>query len=222
MSQPLTPNRSTKERQLPPTGTHRAVLYKLINLGTLETEWEGKKKMSHKIRLIWELTDEVLEYEVEENGEKVKKSGPFSVGGKYTYSMGDNSRLLPIITGMLGTSLSEDERWNFDARKLLGTPCLVTVVHDEFEGTKFAKVTGATALPKAMAKPTQINETVNLDVRELSQEAIAQLPEYIRNDMESSREYHVRFLAPRSETPHVLGDKYPDISPENDPDAVPF
>ena len=221
MSQPLIPKKVGSDRELAPTGSHRAVLYKLVNLGTLETEWEGKKKMSHKIRLIWELSDEVLEYEYDdkETGQKVKKSGPFAVGGKYTYSLGDNSRLLPVVQGMLGTNLTEDERWTFDAQKLLGMPCLVTVIHDEYEGTKFAKVASVTSLPKAMAKPAQINETIIWDVRELSQEAIAELPEYIRKDMEASQEYHVRFLAPRSEQPREVAPGVP--YPESD-EMPPF
>ena len=215
----LTPSKpDSKERQLPPAGTHRAVLYKIINLGTLDTEWKGEAKKSHKIRLFWELSDEQIEYEV--NGEK--KSGPFSIGRKFTFSMGDNSHLYPIVTGITG-GLTDDERWNFDIESLLGQTCLVTVVHDEYEGRKYAKVTAATSLPKSMETPEQVNESQMIDVRKLTQDEIDDLPEYIRDDMKSSQEYHVRFDAPRSENPTGDGpESYPQPEGEINPDDIPF
>lgn len=216
----LTPQKPDTQIQLPPAGTHRAVLYKLVNLGTLKTEWQGQEKWSHKIRLFWELSDETLEYE--KDGEK--HTGPFSVGRKFTFSMGDNSHLLPIVQGLIGQSLTEDEKWNFDIESLLGTPGLLTVIHDEYDGRKFAKVTSATTLPKGMEKPAQQNETVVLDVRKLTKEEIEALPEYIRNDMQQSKEYHLRFLAPRSENPQAESalPEYPEETPEIAPEDIPF
>lgn len=222
----IPPKSEEMQRDLPPTGTHRAVLYKLVNLGTLETEWQGKPKKSHKIRLIWELSDENIEYE--KDGQKV--TAPFAVGRKFTLSMGDNSHLYPIVQGITG-GLTDDERWNFDVESLVGQPCLITVIHDEWEGKKFAKVTGATKLPKGMMEPKQVNESTIWDVRKLSKEEIADLPEYIAKDMESSDEYKLRFLAPRSEQPTKIGNTdmdYPDgpvdsfTEEEINPEDVPF
>lgn len=202
-------------RQLAPTGTHRAVLYKLINLGTLPVEWNGETKKQHKIRLIWELTDETIEYE--KDGEK--KSGPIAVGRKFTFSMSDKGLLLPIVTGIVG-GLTEDERWNFDIESLLGQSCLVTITHEEYNGTPYAKIVGASMLPKGMEKPTQINPTTIWDVRKMSQEEIEELDDYIKDDMKSSDEYHVRFEAPR-------GNNENDVYKQNGveeigPDDIPF
>lgn len=207
-----------QKKELPPTGSHRAVLYKLINLGTLTTEWNGQEKKQHKIRLYWELSDEKVTYE--KDGETVSK--PFSVGGKYTYSLFENSHLTPIVTGMLGTKLHEDEIPGFDIETLLGTPCLITVIHDEYNGNKFAKVSNVTVLPRGMEAPTQVNKTEILDVRKLSQQEIGELPEFIRKDMESSAEYHVRFNAPRAEEDSKIPGTDIDY-PESDEDIVsPF
>lgn len=213
----LTPNQPESKRELAPAGTHRAVLYKVINLGTLKTEWQGQEKDSHKIRLIWELSDEFIEYE--KDGEKIK--APFSIGRKFTFSMGDNSHLLPIVQGMTG-GLTEDERWNFDIESLLGVPCLITVIHDEYNGNKFAKVTGASQLPKAMEKPTQVNPSEVLDVRYLTEEQIEALPSFLSDDMESSREYHVRFKAPRSEAPKPEKPKAVEDAQAINPEDIPF
>lgn len=210
------PERS--EKKLAPTGTHRAVLYKLINLGTLNVEWDGEPKKSHKIRLGWELSDEEIEYE--KDGETIKK--PFVVDRKFTFSLGDNAHLTPIVEGMIGKPLFDKEKAEFDIETLLGMSCLITIVHDEYNGNKFAKVTNATLLPKGMEKPTQVNENLILDVRKMSREEIDELPEFIANDMKSSDEYRVRFEAPRSETPET---DLPDVVKEKqelEPGDLPF
>ena len=49
--------------ELCPSGTHIARLYKIVNLGTHDTEWQGQAKTSAKIRLYWELPNEMKEYE---------------------------------------------------------------------------------------------------------------------------------------------------------------
>lgn len=211
------------ERQLPPAGTHRAVLYKIINLGTLDTEWQGQAKKSHKIRLIWELSDEEVIYTTkDERGQEIEKTAPFAVGRKFTLSMGDNSHLFPFVQGMIGVALTDDERYNFDIESLLGRECLITVVHAEYEGRKFAQVTNASTLPKGMEKPKQINETVMLDVRKLSQQEIGELPEYIRVDMEASSEYDVRFNAPRTDAPQAQVPPQVQAEQELNPEDIPF
>jgi len=220
----LTPTKPEggNDRQLPPAGTHRAVLYKLINLGTLTTEYKGQKKKQHKIRLFWELSDKMVEYE--KDGEKIK--APFSVGGKFTFSLGDQSHLYPIVTGMIGQGLTEDERWNFDIESLLGMSCLVSVVHDKTQdGISFAKIASTSPLIEGMDAPTQVNPTTILDVRKLTKEEIDELREYIKNDMMSSSEYHLRFLAPREDIKTGAAKVYEEQEVSDDEiteDDIPF
>ncbi len=213
----LKPNQPESKRELAPAGTHRAVLYKVVNLGTLKTEWEGKEKDSHKIRLYWELSDRKVKYE--KDGKEVE--APFSVGRKLTFSMGDNSHLYPIVQGMTG-GLTEEERWNFDIESLLGVPCLITLVHDEFNGTKYAKVTAATQLLEGMEKPIQVNPNEVLDVRKMSKDEIDELPEFIADDMRSSLEYKLRFEAPRTESPESDKPKAVSDAQEITPENIPF
>ena len=217
----LTPTKpENRERQLPPAGTHRAVLYKIVNLGTLTTEFKGVEKKQHKIRLFWELPDEKIEYEV--NGEK--KSGPFSIGKKFTFSMGDQSHLYPIVVGMVGQALTEDERWSFNIESLLGSSSLITITHDTLpDGRKFANVSSTSPLVKGMEKPTQTNQSEMIDVRKLTKEEIDNLPDYLKEDMKSSSEYHVRFLAPRGEEGSRVDKIYEESGIEEiKPEDIPF
>ena len=39
-------------------GNYRATLYRIIYIGTTETEYKGERKSSFKVHLTWELNDE--------------------------------------------------------------------------------------------------------------------------------------------------------------------
>ena len=43
--------------ELPPGGTYLGPFLGLIDLGTQEWEWNGKKQSSHKIYFLWELNE---------------------------------------------------------------------------------------------------------------------------------------------------------------------
>jgi hypothetical protein len=65
----LTLSESAKqERKLPEAGATVGMLYSLVDLGTQETNWDGEKKYTPKVRLTFELPDQTDEFEVEENG----------------------------------------------------------------------------------------------------------------------------------------------------------
>jgi hypothetical protein len=76
----LTLSESAKqERKLPEAGATVGMLYSLVDLGTQETNWDGEKKYTPKVRLTFELPDQTDEFEVEENGKRTKVSKPMVV-----------------------------------------------------------------------------------------------------------------------------------------------
>ena len=109
----------SQPRVLPPEGTHIARCIGLIQVGTIETPFG----MSNKIRLTWELPEEVREFKVGD-GEK-----PFTISQKYTLSLADKSNLLPIVEGMMGF-IPEDVRESFNVEDLVGVASLLTIKYD--------------------------------------------------------------------------------------------
>lgn len=169
-----------KERELPPVGNHVAVLYSIIEIGTLEGEYMGQAKKSRKIRLTWELPDETREFD------GVQK--PMVVGKTYTISLFEGARLRPIVVGMLG-GLSEEDEETFNIKGLLGKPCMLQIAHDTFNDRKFASVVSAAQLPKSMKAPKQFNPSQYLDYSDgWNDEVYAALPQFMKDKMGESEE----------------------------------
>ena len=57
---------SNKEFKLVPQGTHLARCYRIIDLGTQQTEWQGQEKFLRKIMVAWEI------YGEDETGQPIK------------------------------------------------------------------------------------------------------------------------------------------------------
>ena len=65
----LTISESAKqERKLPESGATVGMLYSLVDLGTQKTNFDNQEKWMPKVRLTFELPDQLDEFEVEDNG----------------------------------------------------------------------------------------------------------------------------------------------------------
>lgn len=213
------PKQESKPRELVPEGNHVARLYRIINIGTIETPYlndDGTKKKQAKVRLYFELPNEMREFEYD--GEK--KTLPMSISREVTLSLYKSEKqtavLRTIANALIGMNLKDEEAEAFDIEDLLGRACMVQVETNEWEGNKFSKAVGFGSIPNGVDTPEQVNESRVDNVREMSKEEIDELPEWLADKMKASDEYHVRFLAPRSE--QKAEPKEDEISP----DDIPF
>jgi hypothetical protein len=132
-----------------PAGNHPAVCVALIDLGTQETDYKGEKSTNRKVFLVWEIP-----------GELRSDGKPFVLGRDYNLTLGKKAALRALIETWRGPALSDDEE--FDITKLVGKPCLLSVVHKESvnSGNTYAKIDGVGQLPKGMAAPKPTRPTV--------------------------------------------------------------
>lgn len=174
--------------ELTPKGTHIARVYKLINLGTLKTEWQGVEKDTKKIRIYFELPNEEKKYQ-DKDGNEV--TDIHTISSEYTLSMGDRANLRPIVEGIIGTTLTDDEAYNFDIESLIGMACLVTIKHNKSkDGTReYATVASTSELMKGMVAPAPVKETEVIDVNTITDEQMSNLHEKIQEKIKSSREW---------------------------------
>lgn len=173
-------------REPAPAGTHVARLYQIIHIGTVPTSYKGQDKMTDKIRLTFELSNEK---KVFKEGEEAR---PLAISREFTYSWGSKGHLRPFVEGLGGVKLSDEDAYNFDMEALLGQPCLLNVIHEEKEGATYANVNSASPLPKGMVAPELFNETQVIDINSTPWDEIATLPEFIINKMMSSEEWNAR------------------------------
>lgn len=203
---PLTAPKS-QERIIAPEGTLKARCISLIQIGTIPVEWAGETKWMEKIRLTFELPEELHKFK---NKEGVEEEKPLVISQEYTLSMGEKSNLRPVVEGIIGTSLHQEEADSFDVETIIGMPCLLNIKHKKSaKGSTFPIIETATPLMKKMTVPDAINPLKVLTYDKWDQKEFDKLPSFIQDRMKTSKQYEEKF---------GKQEKLEDI----DADAVPF
>lgn len=174
-------------RELIPAGNYSARCYKMIHIGTVEEIILGEKKIMNKVRIGWELPEELRVFN-EEKGEQ-----PLIIENEYTLSLHEKSSLRKLLANWRGKDFTEKEAEGFDITKLLGVQCMLNIIHkpSKKDPTKYyEQIAGVTSVPKSMKVPAQINPTFVLNYEEdWSEEKFNSLPDFIKNKMVTSLEY---------------------------------
>ena len=181
----LTAPKSESKRVLVPQGTHIARCINLIHVGTVAGEYMGQAKIFNKMRLTFEFPEET---HVFTEGEDAK---PIVLSQEYTLSMAPKAKLRPLVEGMIGTSLNDDEATHFDHETLVGMPCLLSVIQrTSKKGTKYAVISSASPLMKGQVCKEAFNPYKILNYTDKFDEAYFNtLPDFIKSAMMTSKEY---------------------------------
>jgi len=205
------PAPSGNEFELAPAGTHLAVCYRVIDLGTQKSTYNGKEKEQHKILISWELADEMM-----------TDGKPFIIGQRYTWSMSEKATLRKHLESWRGAAFQDKDFAGppngFNIRNILGKGCILTIAHKEEGDRTYANITGIGKLMKGMTSPMPTNtqmflwlETGLWDMNTFNilgdglKKIIMQAPEYVAITTG-------RPIAPESENP----------APDDMNDEVPF
>lgn len=178
-------------RPLTPAGTHIARCIQIIDLGTQDDTYMGKPKIVPKVRISWELPNELFVFR-EEAGEQ-----PFMISNEYTANLGEKATLRHHLESWRGRPFTAEELKGFDLKSILGKACMLTVIHKaKLNGTGlYDKVAGVTAMPKdaatkkAMLAPAQINPSVVYDIGDGENDVFDKLPDWIKDKIRASREF---------------------------------
>jgi len=166
----------------PPAGTHLAVCYRLIDLGTQLQEYQGQTKTQRKIMLSWELSEE-----------RMDDGKPFMVSQRYTYSSHEKSTLRQHLEAWRGARFKDSDFGvgGFDIRNILGKGCLLSIIHTEKDGKTYANISSLSKLPKGMTAPSPENEIVYLSLEpgEFKREVFEALSEGVKNIIRKSPEF---------------------------------
>lgn len=174
-----------KEFKLVPAGTHLARCYQFIHIGNVPNTFPGIKPgtMTNKIRLSWELPEELTTFK---EGEEPK---PFVISQDYTLSMNEKANLRKMIQSWLGKSFTDEEAVNFDTELLVGMDCLLTINHVTKGEKTFANIQNITKLPSKMVCPAPVNKASFVTWESMTPDIFNNLPKFIQDKMKLSDEY---------------------------------
>lgn len=173
-------------RELIPAGNYIARCYKMIEIGTVPTEYLGVEKMTHKVRFGWELPLELKVFNPE------KGEQPLVIEKEYTLSLADKANLRRDLKSWRGKDFTPAEAEMFDVTKLLGVPCMLNIIHiaGKKDPTKFYEaISSISPMPKGIVCPEQINDTFVFDFDNFEKAKFDSLPQFIREMIVTSNEY---------------------------------
>lgn len=207
----ITATNTGTKRELIPADTYVARCYSMVHIGTNDEVILGETKRMNKVRLTWELPNELREFDGVEKLLVISK--------EYTLSMHEKSNLRKDLENWRGKGFTEDEAKAFDITKLLGIPCMLSVVHSVSKsGDKYNKIGSISKLMKGMVCPDQFNPSFEFNFTDkFNDEIVESFPEFIKDKIKSSEEY--RELK-AGVTDNDTDESQPDNEPESD--DLPF
>ena len=200
--------------ELAPAGQHTAVCYGVYDLGHQQKKKYGTDEFESKriVRFVWEL--------VGEEG-KMADGKPFVVSREYNATYHPKGMLRKHIEAWRGKPFeSEADLRNFSVEKVIGKPCLLTVVHSSGERV-YANVENITQLPKAMLQsiPKKIhNEFVEFSFEPFNQSVFDSLPDFLKEKIKKSPEYQQEMV--KANNGHPVKTSEGDV--ETIDDEIPF
>lgn len=136
-----------------PAGTHLGICYRVIDLGTQQTNFNGDIKSAHKVLISWEIPDEVM-----------GDGRPFVISQSYTWSMHEKATLRKSLEAWRGVAFTERDfgPGGFDIKNIIGKACTLSVVHTTKNGSTYANVASIGKVMKGVSIPELTNPAAYL------------------------------------------------------------
>lgn len=162
-----------------PQGTHLAICYGLIDLGT-QTEQFGTKapRNVHKVRVVWELPNE-----------RTADNKPMSIGTFYSVSLHEKSTMRKHLEAWRGRPFTDEEMAGFKLVNIVGKPCMIVVVHKPRDGGGVSDSIASVSMPmKGLTIPPLENKQLVLDLDHFDKAVYNALPDFLKNKIKVSPE----------------------------------
>jgi len=121
-------------------GTHQAVCFGLVDVGTHFNQMFGKS--SHEAVILWELPEERITIKDQDLPRTVSKS--------YTLSLGEKANLYKDLVSWRGKTFSSQELEGFDLKNILGVNSMLQIIHKTKGDRTYANISAILPLYKGM------------------------------------------------------------------------
>jgi hypothetical protein len=138
-----------------PAGTHHAVCYGVVAVGTQPSQQYTPRP---KVVVAFEIPGERIEIK--------GKDLPRGISKRYTLSLNEKASLRKDLQSWRGRPFTPAELAGFDVSKLIGANCLLSVLHQDRAGATYANISSISALPKSMKSVAPENPSLYFNVVE--------------------------------------------------------
>ena len=182
-------NNTDRSFKLVPAGTHMALCYGIVDLGTQVYSYQGEQKQARQCRVLWELHGE----DADGNPLTLEDGRPLSLSQRYTLSLAEKAKLRKTLISWRGREFTAQELRGFDLRTIIGAPCMLTVTHAVKGDKTYANVDTVTAVPAALKKlglPELVNKKTYFSFGYFNQDEFDALTEGLKRVIIQSPEWH--------------------------------
>lgn len=141
-----------------PAGTHLAVCVDVVDLGLVESDFQGQHRIVPKVRVVFETADRDAE-----------SNRPYRLIARLTNSLHEKASLRKFLESWIARPLSSEELKNgFDLEQLLlGRSAIVSVTHNITPDRTYANIAGIGPIMAGMAPLTPSGDYVRITNRPL-------------------------------------------------------
>jgi len=170
-----------------PAGTHQAVCYSVIDLGTQEYEYQGEHKKAHKVMMTFEIPEERIDIDGE--------SKPRVISKEYTASFHEKANLRKDIGSWFSGKFPDGDLGNLLKNHIIGKVCLISVIMRESKssGKEYANLASISPLPKGMKEVKGELPVVYFEMGakwdKATQEVFSDITPWIQDKIKNSPEY---------------------------------
>jgi hypothetical protein len=183
--------------EMTPEGVHVARCYRMVDLGTQISEYQGQKKSQRKVMVSWELLGE----------DRMADGKPFAVSKRYTLSMHEKAQLRNDLEAWRGRAFTPEEEHQFDVSKVLGNYCMLNIVHSVSNGKTYANIASIMPMPKGMPKPQAVEDAYLFDIDNPDMDIFNRFGDKLKATITSAPEW----AGTRHEAPAEDDEEFPDI-----------
>lgn len=164
-------------------GTHHAVCYSVVDLGT---QWsEQFHQSSHKVAITWEFPE--LRIDVERDGEKLNL--PRALTKIYTLSLSEKANLYNDLVAWRGKPFTQEELDGFNVLKVVTANCLLQVIHTQKDKKTYANIASVMHLMKDMRKKEPENIIVQYCIQDHGLSIPQTVPDWLVKIIHKSEEW---------------------------------
>lgn len=211
----ISANSEQQEFKQVPAGMHLARCYRITDLGTQKSEYQGQVKYNKKIMVQFEVHGE----DADGNPLVTDKGEPMSVSKRYTRSLAEKAALRADLTSWRGREFTPEELKSFNLKNILGAWAMLSIVKSAGQnGKEYTNISNVNPVPsviKAQGMPQGYNELLEFDFDNFDMAVFEKLSKGIKAIIEGSPEWKHRSAPEKA--PAQNGSGFEDME-----DDIPF
>jgi hypothetical protein len=196
---------------------HLARCYRIVDIGTQKTEYQGQIKHLQKVMMQFEVHGE------DDNGNALVtgKGEPMSISKNFTLSLAEKATLRKDLQAWRGREFTAEELRGFELKKVLGAWCMLTVAKSTGNnGKEYTNIMSINPVPAAIKRsglPKGFNNEAMFTIDNPDMELFETFSSSLKEKIQATPEWRARNAGQPVSKPAPSGSGFDDMDSD-----IPF